>query len=186
MIKTASLILLLGLAAAAVASQAVGVQADMVGQGFSYRILSRGGFGVEIVARGVMDLAENTSSFGGELRLLKYFNMDKRVRFFAGAAVGAWQIQDNYWHWLDDSTSEELPYTRQGISSAALFGIDIVCVKIGEHSGLSVAPEVQFGYYSMPGYLYGQRYVVEGEDYSPPEPLRFISPGVGIGLKYFW
>lgn len=186
MVRIASLVGILGALAAAFASQAVGVQADMVGQGLSYRILTPGGFGAEIVGRGWMDSDDDEYSFGGELRLLKFFNPSSRIHVFTGIAAGAWQKQD---FWIVDTNYEDtLPgdsawFKQTGFSSVALIGLEIVLARFGERAGISVTPEFQFGYYTMPQYYYPL-----DERYPPdqPQPVRMISPGAGIGLRFFF
>ncbi len=177
-LKIALFVGLAGLFSAAAASQAIGLQADFIEQGLSYRFLTQSGLGAELVAHADMNIADSVYNFGAELRLLKYFNMDKRIRFYVGAAAGGWQKKGTYEYWINDSTYGTRTVIQQGISSAALFGVDFLIAEFGEGTGLSVAPEVQFGYYTMPSYYYYYDY-----NY-PPEPERFISPGLGISVKY--
>jgi len=170
------------------AEQSLGIQADMVGQGIAYRYLLPSGFGAEIVGRGRYDLTEKTYDLGGELRLLKHFDTYDRLRIFLGLGGGGWQFKEKYWEWVgydEDSNYvyEERIRTQTGISAVALVGLDLIVFQMGENSGLSIAPEFQFGYYSMPRRIY---YVERGESLDDYEPSRLISPGVGIGLRYFW
>jgi hypothetical protein len=177
-LKIAIILGFAGLFSAAAASQALGLSADFIEQGLSYRLLTRGGLGAEIVASAGMDSGDSSYHFGAELRLLKYFNMDKRIRFYVGAAAGGWQLKDTYWVWQDTMEVKQ-EITQQGISTAALFGVDFLVLESGEGTGLSIAPEVQFGYYTLPATYY---YYL---DYPYPlEPERFVSPGLGISLKY--
>lgn len=187
--KTALPILagILVLASTALAGQSIGLQADLMGQGLSYRIMTANGYGAELVARGRMDLVDSTYNFGAELRLLKLFNLDKRLRFYAGAGAGFWQVNDRYYAGIDATDSSDIfeLFTQQGFSAAAIFGLDILLFQFSDGSGISIAPEIQFGYYSLPGSYYYPLYGEEkAMDYGPPEPSRFISPGAGIGLKY--
>lgn len=178
-LKIALLVGLAGLFSSLAASQAIGLSADFVEQGFSYRLLTQSGLGAEIVASATMNTSDSSYHFGAELKLLKYFNMDRRIRFYVGAAAGGWQLRDTYWLW-NDTTYIDSAITQQGVSAAAIFGVDFLLLEFGEGTGISVAPEIQFGYYTMPAtyYYYDLSYTTE------VTPTRFISPGLGIAVKY--
>ncbi|MEA3311374.1 MAG: hypothetical protein U9Q76_04055 [candidate division WOR-3 bacterium] len=177
----------LGLVVSSFAGQAVGMQADMAGQGFSYRLLSRSGLGAEIVGRGWYDMGDSTYTVAGELRLLKFFNPHERFSIYVGLGAGAWRFKERYTVWWEDDDEEyqeeERLRTQTGISTVGLVGLDVTLLKLGESSGISVAPEIQFGYYTMPVRVYNME---RGESLEYYAPRRFISPGVGIGLRYFW
>lgn len=189
MSKIASLLLYL-VAVGWAAEHSVGLRADMVGQGFAYRFLTNSGWGAEIVALGRYDLSDSVYNFGTELRILKRFDTSPRLKIYLGAAGGFWQFQDYYWFsWVDDTGyyhDEQVLYIQNGISGAALVGVDIKLFEFGS-SGLCVAPEFQFGYYSTPNrHSYYYDPLQEGEEPELPKPDRFIMPGAGIGLYYYF
>ncbi|MBA7603656.1 hypothetical protein ES703_10771 [subsurface metagenome] len=151
------------------AEQGIGLQADMIGQGLVYRLLSASGVGIEMVGRVYVFPSGNRLEYNarGELRVLKLFNPDRRVRFFIGGGAGYWRIQDWDYYWDGDDYTYSWE-TRWGTSVAALLGFDVIVVQMEDGSGLTLMPEVQLGYYTF-------RY----ED-------MWIGPGVGIGLRYVW
>lgn len=171
------------------AEHALGLQADMVNQGYSYRLLSSGGWGAEMVVKGWFDLEDSTHSIGGEFRLLKRFNTLDRVKIYIGLGGGYWQFEDYYTLEWEDSLGyyqkSEHCYDQSGISVVGLVGVDLILFEIGEKSGITVSPEFQFGYYTMPDRVYDD-WIQEGADYDAPEEVEMISPGIGIGLKYFF
>jgi hypothetical protein len=171
------------------AEQAVGLQADMVNQGFSYRLLSSGGWGAEAVVKGRYDIKDSTYNFGGEFRLIKRFNTLDRVKLYLGFSGGYWQFENNFTLEWSDSLGyyhqSENPYSQSGYSVVGLVGVDLILFTIGEKSGVTVSPEFQFGYYTMPNRI-DYESIQEGADFEVPNETRMISPGVGIGIKYFF
>ncbi|MBD3285982.1 hypothetical protein GF359_05775 [candidate division WOR-3 bacterium] len=173
------------------AEHASGVQADMVGQGFSYRLLSNSGWGAEMVVNGWYDMKDSTYGAGGELRLLKRFNTMDRVKLYLGLAGGYWQFENYYTlSWTDTlgyiQESEHF-YAQEGYSIVGLVGVDLILFTIGENAGITLSPEFQFGYYTMPNRV-DEDWIQEGEaeDYEEPRETMMISPGAGIGFKYFF
>lgn len=177
---TLALILLVG--AARGVQHGIGMQADMVGQGYAYRLLTPSGWGAEIVGRAHYELKEETFDLGGEARILKFFEIWDRMNIFVGVGAGAWQERDIYYEQIriDDTTFQRVEqiWTQGGYSGAALAGVEIVVFELSQTSGFSITPEFQFGYYSRPGWDYS----IEEE----PQPRQFISPGVGIGFRYYF
>jgi len=179
-------LLLGGLGTPLLAEQGVGMQADFLGRGLAYRLLSAEGFGFEIVASGWLDdpqISHSTCHVAGALRILKIVNPDNRFRIYVGAGVGAWYVK-GWFEYGDDYEYEDSwdwwsLETKWGFSTAFIVGADWLVFKMGENNWLSVTPEVQGGLYSRPGrHYYG--------DYYYSEPYSFVSPGVGIGLRYVW
>jgi hypothetical protein len=175
-------LLLGGLGTPLHAEQGVGMQTDFLGQGLAYRLLSEQGFGFEIVARGRLNnsvTSPSTYRVAGALRILKIVNPDNRFRFYLSAGAGAWLLKGWFEQWDDYRYEVWSLETKWGLSTAFIVGVDWLIFKIGENNWLSVTPEVQAGLYSRPGrHYYGDHY------YS--EPYTFVSPGVGIGLRYIW
>jgi hypothetical protein len=176
-----SVLLLLVLSGAAVvdrAEQGFGVQADFVGQGLTYRALSSGGIGGEIIIRGVArrdDYDSLTYSVGGELRFIKLFRFDPTKRLYIGAAGGVWQKKEPYEGDTTRPVLEAIP-TMEGLSLAGVVGFDWIIVEVGEGDGFALVTEVQVGYYNWPP-----------KEWLPEEtPRFFVLPGVGIGLRYIW
>ena len=175
---TGILVSLLILTGEVYAEQAIGLQADMIGQGICYRYLSTAGFGGEFVGRAMGWKTNNenlTYTTNAELRGLKFFNLDRRIRLFIGAGAGIRANRSRYEY--NDSDSLVNNWRSQwGISVGFLTGLDAIVLKLQDGSGFSISPELQFGYYTWfdPSY------------YPEPEPLRFVSPGVGIGIHYIW
>lgn len=177
-------LLLVGLGTPLHAEQGIGMQADFLGQGLAYRLLSEKGFGFEIVARGRFDNPQagfSTCHMAGALRILKIVNPDNRFRIYVGAGVGAWYVKGWFEYWDDYEYEVWSLETKWGLSTAFIVGADWLIFKMGENNWLSVTPEVQGGFYSRPGSSY---YGFGREYYS--SPYSFASPGVGIGLRYVW
>lgn len=188
MTRKVTLLLLLaaGLSTPVLAEQGIGMQADFLGQGLAYRLLSEKGFGFEIVARGRFDNPQTDSStyhMAGALRILKIVNPDNRFRIYLGAGVGAWYVKGWFEDWDDYEYEDYWDWwsleTKWGLSTAFIVGADWLLFKMGKDRWLSVTPEVQAGFYSRPSRSY------YGRDYYN-EPYSFASPGVGIGLRYVW
>ena len=171
------------------AEHAFGLQGDMVGQGFSYRVLTNSGWGAEMVVNGWFDVEDRTYGAGGEIRFLKRFNTKNKVKIFLGLGGGYWQFENYFtltWHdSLGYQQHSEHFYEQSGYSIAGLVGVDLILFEIGEKSGITISPEFQFGYYTMPNEIHDE-WIHEGEDYKVPEETRMISPGAGIGLKYYF
>jgi hypothetical protein len=183
--KTVIVLGVLLLTGVALSEQGIGMQADLISQGIAYRLLSRNGVGFEIAGRAILypeqgDFNYNISS---ELRVLKLFNPGRRIRFYLGGGLGYWNRKEYERQsiWVDEQRYEVDEWvTQQGISIAVLLGLDIMVFKFDETHGLSVSPEIQFGYYTLPGDLS----YYEGE--WKPEPERWVLPGAGIGFRYVW
>jgi len=171
------------------AEHAFGLQADMVGQGYSYRLLTNSGWGAEVVFNGCYSLIDSTYEYGGEFRLLKRFKPWDRVKIFLGLAGGYWQFENHSTLEWEDSLGyyhqSEHFYAQDGYSVVGLVGVDLILFNIGESAGISVSPEFQFGYYTMPNREDYQS-IQEGADFKAPKETRMIFPGAGIGLKYFF
>ncbi|TET22876.1 MAG: hypothetical protein E3J71_04655 [Candidatus Stahlbacteria bacterium] len=179
-------LLLGGFGTPLLAEQGIGMQADFLGQGLAYRLLSEKGFGFEIVARGRFDNPQTGSStyhMAGALRILKIVNPDNRFRIYLGAGVGAWYVKGWFEDWDDYEYEDYWDWwsleTKWGLSTAFIVGADWLLFKMGKDRWLSVTPELQAGFYSRPSRSY------YGRDYYN-EPYFFASPGVGIGLRYVW
>lgn len=181
-------ILIVCLAVGSVAAEhSLGVHAGMVNQGYSYRLLSASGWGAEMILKGWYDLTDSTYSYGGEFRLLKRFNPESRVKIYLGLSGGYWQFEDYYTlEWHDDTGyyhTEQHLYDQTGLSVVGLVGVDLLVFEAGEKSGIYVSPEFQFGYYTFPNREDNVR-LEESTDTLKAE--RSISPGAGIGVKYFF
>jgi len=177
-------LLLSGVLASLGAEQGIGMQADMLGRGFCYRLIASNGLGGEIVGHGWMFIDEDDSlsyRTGIELRLLKLFNFRPRIRIHVGAGVGGWQQrQFRYVYLGPPSYDTELRLvTQRGTSIACLCGVDWVILRTAEGRGISIMPELQFGYYTRPDDSYP-------ETISASTVSTFISPGAGIGFRYIW
>jgi hypothetical protein len=173
--------LLIGFTTAVFAEQAVGMHADFLSQGLVYRLLSEAGFGFEVMGRAAFSQQNNAPGYynlSGAVKILKIVNPGRRFRVFLGAGVGAWQVQgefyDPYADYYADYWYSYTLETKWGMSTAFVMGVDWLIFKAGEN-WISVVPELQAGYYSRPGGYGG--YYYEG-------PYSFVSPGVGIGLRY--
>ena len=172
--------LVLGLVGIGLAEQSVGLQADMLGRGISYRTLSASGLGGEFIGYGRLDLTSGGSAtyrMGLELRFLKFINPANKLRIYLGAGAGLWATQGWYetWEYYDDYTQELRNY--QGVSLAFLGGADWKVLSIGDESALAISFELQAGYYSRPGTYY---------PYYWDTPYAYVSPGVGAGIRYVW
>lgn len=173
------LLLLSGLASASRAEQAVGMQADMLGRGITYRILSPSGLGGEVIAHGRIDPADTTTYRTGlELRFLKLINPENKLRVYVGAGAGLWAVKAWYTDYYDYDYVQEL-HSFQGVSLAFVGGVDWKILDIGESSALAVSLEVQAGFYSRPGDTYGYPYYHSS-------PSAYPSPGIGTGIRYVW
>lgn len=173
-------LLLIGFTTAVFAEQAVGMHADFLSQGLVYRLLSKNGFGFEVIGRAALRQENNAPGYynlSGAVKILKIMNPERRFRVFLGAGVGAWQVQGEFYDPNADYWDSYTLQTKWGMSTAFVMGFDWLIFKAGE-DWVSVVPELQAGYYSKPG-SHGDGYYYEG-------PYSFISPGVGIGFRYLF
>ncbi|MBD3287098.1 hypothetical protein GF359_10575 [candidate division WOR-3 bacterium] len=163
-----AIIIILSMTSLANAEQGFGMQADMIGQGLSWRLLGPRGAGIELVARGNVNPGSEELEYyaRGELRLLKFFNPEGKGRIYIGIGTGYFRSHETNYYYGPDSTSLD---TDWGISSAVILGLDLVLLQLDDGSGITVLPELQIGYYSF--------------DYRT-EP--WIGPGAGIGIRYIW
>jgi len=181
----ALLFLIAGATSIVFAEQSVGVHADFLSQGIAYRLLSEKGLGFEAISRFTFRQRNDTPAYynlSGALKILKIMNPGRRFRMFLGAGVGLWNVQGKFEdsdHIVYDWESYWQFDNKWGMSSAFIVGADWLIFEIGEDNWISVVPEVQFGYYSRPGHSY------YGDGYYG-EPYTFVSPGVGIGMRYVW
>lgn len=156
---------MLGLVGTAAAEQGIGLQADMLCQGLSYRAALKNGLAFEVVAHGRAFPVSDDYEYAlkGELRIYKIFNPGRRIRFYVGGAAAPWMARDYGWDVESDWR------TRWGISAGAILGLDIMVIEMDDGSGITLMPEVQLGYYTW-------QYI---EDI-------WIGPGTGIGIRYVW
>lgn len=169
-----AVLMLTGAACPVLAEQGFGVQADMVGQGLTYRLMSAGGFGGEVVLRGLVKQYASDSftySVAGELRFVKQFAVRSDIRIYVGGAAGLWQKSMPY----QDVSTDTMP-VQTGLSLAGVVGLDWIMLELDDGKGISLVPELQFGYYNWPSNPWE----------STVDPRVFILPGVGIGLRYIF